>query len=337
MNDVTAKRQKWNRCRFDPSTTEGHYESYFQRANHPERPQAFWIRYTIFCPKDHPDQAIGELWAMYFDMDRGKDRVVAVREEFPFAQCQFSRDRLDARVSESTITDGRLDGTAALSGHELSWSLGYESAADPLLMFEERLYKGSFPKAKAVVGAPNAVYQGELVVDGDKIPIDGWVGSQNHNWGSKHTDDYAWGQVAGFQEDPDAFLECATARLKLGPVWTPRLTIVNLRVGGETYALNDLLQSVRACGRYKFFAWTFDSCCKGVRIHGEISAPRHAFVGLTYGNPPGGTKTCLNTKVARCRVTLERQGQRPLTLLSPHRAAFEILTDRTDHQVPILT
>jgi hypothetical protein len=48
-----------------------------------------------------------------------------------------------------------------------------------------------------------------------------WVGSQNHNWGSKHTDRYSWGQVAGFDAHPESFLEVATARLKLGPLWTP--------------------------------------------------------------------------------------------------------------------
>jgi hypothetical protein len=44
------------------------------------------------------------------------------------------------------------------------------------------------------------------------------VGSQNHNWGSRHTDHYAWGQVAGFDDDPDAFLELSTARVRVGPL-----------------------------------------------------------------------------------------------------------------------
>ena len=33
---------------------QGHYESFFQRANHPTRPLAFWIRYTLFSPHAHP-------------------------------------------------------------------------------------------------------------------------------------------------------------------------------------------------------------------------------------------------------------------------------------------
>ena len=48
-------------------------------------------------------------------------------------------------------------------------------------------------------------------------------------------------------------------------------------------------------------------------------------VALRYDNPPGGTKICLNSKLARCELTLRRGGQ---TLeLHSSRAAFEILED----------
>jgi hypothetical protein len=50
-------------------------------------------------------------------------------------------------------------------------------------------------------------------------------------------------------------------------------------------------------------------------------------VRLPYGNPPGGVKTCYNTKLARCELLLEREGHRPRRLLSPQGAAFELLTD----------
>jgi hypothetical protein len=52
-----------------------------------------------------------------------------------------------------------------------------------------------------------AVYNGSLTVAGEEIEVVDWVGSQNHNWGSQHTDHYAWGQVAGFDTHPDSFDE----------------------------------------------------------------------------------------------------------------------------------
>ena len=55
-----------------------------------------------------------------------------------------------------------------------------------------------------------------------------------------------------------------------------------------------------------------------------------------YGNPPGGAKTCLNTKLARVLLTLRRAGRPDLQLQCAQRAAFEILTDDTGHGVPVV-
>ncbi len=77
------------------------------------------------------------------------------------------------------------------------------------------------PKAKSFICNPNTVFNGEIVITNEgkqvKHDIANWQGSENHNWGSKHTDEYAWGQVAGFDNNEEAFLECITARIKIGP------------------------------------------------------------------------------------------------------------------------
>jgi hypothetical protein len=75
----------------------------------------------------------------------------------------------------------------------------------------------------------------------------------------------------------------------------------------------------------------------GVTIEGTISAPREAFVGLRYYNPPGGEKWCLNSKIASCRLVLKRAGRPDEVLEAANRAAFEILTDDTSHGVEIRT
>lgn len=324
----------WNSSRFRRGETGGFYESFFQRANHPLRPLAFWIRYTAFCPKGRPDEACGELWVIYFDGETS--RITAVKQAASISECDFSPTKLDVRIKDATLTDGALHGSAASMSHTVQWDLQYAGNEPPLLLLPESLYESGFPKAKALVGTPNAVYSGTLTVDGDKIPIDGWRGSQNHNWGSRHTDQYAWGQVAGFDNAPDAFLECSTAQIKIGPFWSPRLTLVVLRDDGQEIALNGLLQAVRASGRFDFFTWKIDTQNSQAHIYGHIRAPVSAFVGLTYQNPPGGNKTCLNTKLASAEFTIKRPGQAPRSLVTRHRAAFEILTDRIDHGVPIV-
>lgn len=305
------------------------------RANHPAQPRALWIRYTIFSPHGSPGAAVGELWAIHFDATR--DRNVAVTCEVPLSQCRFAPDAFDIRVGEAVLDDRHLHGSAATGSHRLSWELGYAGDAPPLTLLDPSLYEARFPKAKAVAAQPRIELRGHLEVDGERVEVDGWVGSQNHNWGSAHTDEYAWGQVVGFDDAPESILEVATARLKLGPVWTPRLTPIALRHRGRDHVLGTIRQSLRNRGSFEPFAWWFRGENDDVRIDGEMSAPRSAFVGLPYRNPPGGIKQCLNSKIATCRVVVvdKASGDRDV-LSTDHRAAFEIVGDRTDHGVPVL-
>jgi len=331
---MPADRDFWNASRFRPDDDDGFYESYFQRANHPSRPLAFWIRYTVFNPRGHPDQARGELWAIYFDGE--SERIVAGKQTMPISECRFSPTGLNVQIGRSALNEYALDGSMVTTEHTVAWSLAYQVAEVPLLLLPESYYARALPRAKALVGAPNAIFNGSLIVDGIRIGIDGWRGSQNHNWGQRHTDRYAWAQVAGFDNAPGVFLECSTAQLKLGPVWSPRMTVLVLRDGDEEIALNGFWQSLRATARVDRFDWRIATGSDSVRVYGRIRAPADAFVGLRYDNPPGGSKTCLNCKLAGAEFTVERAGRPDRILSTRNRAAFEILTERDDHGVPVV-
>lgn len=309
----------------------GHYESFFLRANHPQKPLGFWIRYTIFSPKGAPEKAIGELWAIFFDGERGTHQ--AAKLELPFANCAFDRAAFGVRVGDAILSPGVAKGGNA-GAQKISWDLKFEGGERPALLLPRKLYEGGFPAAKSLVSLPLARFSGAITVNGEHHEIGGWIGSQNHNWGSRHTDLYAWGQVAGFDNAPESFLEVATARVKVGPFMTPPLTPLLLRHEGREYALTGLVQGFRARGAFDYFNWSFATRGEGVSIEGRISAPKGFFVGLRYFNPPGGTKQCLNTKIAKCVLTLTRGGKAQ-TLTAENRAAFEILTDDTSHGVKI--
>lgn len=330
---VAAQRAHWNGARFEREAETGHYESWFLRANHPTRPLAFWIRYTIFAPRHHADATVGQLWAIVFDGESG--RHVAVKQAVPIDHCSFAPGRLNVHIGAARLVDGAAEGTAASGAHHIAWALDWSGDASPLLLLPERFYRGGFPKAKALVPRPNAQFRGRIGVDGSALAIDGWQGSENHNWGSRHTHAYAWGQVAGFDDAADAFLELATARTRLGPFWTPWLTPIVLRLNHRDYALNGLDQARRNRGRFEPFTWDFAARDATIDLQGRIEAPASAFVALAYENPPGGSKICLNSKIARCELTVARPGDAPRRLVSAHRAAFEILADAPVAGVPV--
>ncbi|MFX4293282.1 hypothetical protein [Streptomyces bohaiensis] len=335
IDPSTADAARLNWTQYRPGQRAGHYESFYQRGNHPTEPRAFWIRYTVFSPEGMPESAIGELWAVHFDGTTG--RHVVAKEEHPIADCHFSPDSFGARIDGSVLEPGALRGEARGTDGRIGWDLTYKGSEPPLLLLPPRMYTGGFPKAKSLVGLPLATYSGTLTVDGETVDIDGWTGSQNHNWGSRHTDHYAFGQVAGFDGEPDTFLEIVTGRTRVaGPVMTPKVTFLVLRHHDREYQLSSLGRALRAKGEFGYFYWDFASSDEAVAIRGRFTAAPADFVGLNYYNPPGGIKHCLNTKIGRCDLQITNKATgRVERLTASDRALMEILTDDRDHGVPI--
>jgi len=306
-----------NACRHDPSG-KGHYESWFVRATHPSRPLAIWIRYTSYDARDGSTSE-GELWGTWFDGER--DRIVTAYQAYDAARCHFGRSGLDVRIGEATLVDGDLRGSA----EGISWNLGF-TPSPPILLFPEAFYDKRFPKAKQLTASPTSRITGTVVVDGETHALDAWPGSQSHNWGPQHTDLYAWGQVSAFDDDPDAYLECASAKLKMG-VWLPMLSPVVLRLDGQDHLLNGPRQWLRNRGDFRDHSWQLRARGDGLEVSIRFSAAADDFARLTYRNPPGGTKTCLNSKLATCELTVRRPGRPDRSLVASRRAAFEILGD----------
>jgi hypothetical protein len=312
----------------------GHYESFFLRANHPSRPLAFWIRYTVFSPRHAPEQGVGELWAVWFDGETSTH--TAVKGDVPIDRCVFSRENLRVLIGGASLGSYAAQGEIVDRHRTVTWDLRFGCDERPLLLLPPRLYEGAFPRAKTLVPGPMTRFRGVLRVDGHEHAIDDWIGSRNHNWGSRHTDAYAWGQVAGFDTNPDAFLEVATARIKVGPWLTPAATLLVLRMAQEEIRVDSLIHAFRMRATLEDFAWTFAAESDGKALRGHITAPRSAFVGLTYRNPPGGVKHCLNTKVASCVLHVsDRASGLTQVLSTASRAGFEILTDPRDHGIPM--
>jgi len=322
-----------NLIRYKNGQKKGHYESYFQRANHPSEPLAFWIRYTIFNPSNKPENAIGELWAIFFDGRNNKH--ISVKSEFPISDCHFSKTSMEIKIGDSKLNNKSLNGLAFTDHNEIKWDLQYLGNESPLLLLPAKFYNISFPKAKALVGLPLALFTGQLIINKEKIKIDNWIGSQNHNWGSQHTDRYAWGQVAGFDNNPGSFLEIATAQIKLGMIYSPKMTIAVLRHNGKEYLFNSLKRSITNKATYKYFEWEFELNNGTEKLSGKIQTDKQNVVGLNYYNPPGGDKTCLNTKIAAANIRFTKENGELINLNTHNRAAFEILTNDKNHGLKV--
>jgi hypothetical protein len=320
---LTTSRYSELRAARSPAAKEAGkplYESYFVRANHPSEDKALWVRYTTYLPKSGAPEA--ELWAMLFD----GERVVAGKNEIPFGEAEFDATQMAVTMPQGKLSDGHCEGHTEHKGQNLNWDLQWDAQPDPVLMFKRPWYDRGFPKAKSLVLEPNVILNGTFGIEGQEWQIDGWRGSINHNWGSKHTDAYAWGQVCGFAEKPDWLLEIATARIKLGPVWTPWFAPIALKTSDGLIEFNGMLESVRNEGTYRPFHWTVKAQNDQYAFEALIECPVSKAVALWYRNPPGGGKYCLNSKTASatCKLTDKKTGE--VQNLTSQSAAFEILS-----------
>ncbi len=249
-------RVRWNAARLRVDGRDGHYESFFQRAQSSDAAaRVLDPLHRASARAARPSGPSASCGRSSSTARRGAH--VAVKERHPLSRVRaFERATLDVRVAATRLRR-RIARRAARAAPAttIAWELTYarqRTAAVPAARARSTLAASRRPRASSA--RPLARYDGTPDAStARRVDIDDWVGSQNHNWGSQHTDHYAWGQVAGFDGAPDSFLECSSARLRVGPLLTPFITPIVLRLSGREHRLNALAtararpSAARAC------------------------------------------------------------------------------------------
>ena len=306
-----------------------YYESRFIRANHPDRPQAVWLRETLLLTS--AGAASADVWVMVFDPEGAGNR--ALKQPHPIEDAEFGTDPWTARIGDTTLDDSCARGS--LSGpRAATWTLRITGGGEPVKLLTERQYSARFPSAKTQVRSPLARFDGHVTIDDVRLDLDGWTGSVNHNWGRRHTPAYAFGQVCGFDGAPTSSLEIVTARARVGPVVLPAVTLLVFRHEHREFAARSVLAARRTKGDYRPFDWSFSAGFGDVALFGEISGTVGDVIGLNYTDTNGRTKYCYNSAVASCRVRLS--GRDSLELTATRRAMLEILSDARIEDVALL-
>jgi hypothetical protein len=323
----------WNAVRFDPERRGGHVESYFLKLNDAEGRRALWIKATILARSRRGSAPVAEAWAIAFD--RAGDHLGA-KAIVALDRARFSRAGLDVRVADLAISAGRIEGSVASNGRRIAIALDFTTTSQPLVLFPSpRLYEGPIPSSKLVSPYPDARFTGHYAVDGERVEVAGWRGMQGHNWGTRHTELYAWAHCNQWENEEDLILEGATARVKVGPLLAPALTVLCVWRRGVRYAFNQPQVLLRSRGTVGMRAWTFHAESKLARVEGELSAETRDFVGLHYENPDGAMTYCLNSKIAAGTMTLAVKGRPPFTSTT-RAAALEIGTKDPAHGISML-
>jgi hypothetical protein len=339
-----SKAVDLNAVRYNPVRLAGHVESYFLKANDPSGERALWIKATILAGEADPLRPVAEGWAIAFDRRGGQRRHVAVKHTLPFEAAAFSRSglglgwkvpaaSLTELPAELSLTPGESAGLVVGEGHRLAWALRFSQESAPLVHYAHpQMYEAPVPSFKLCSPTPDARFEGSVEVDGERWSLDGWRGMQGHNWGKGYADPYAWSHCATWDEGDDFLLEGVSAKVALGPVKTPLLTLICVRHQGRDYAFNQPVELLRASGEIGARRWEFAAKSREAQIEGSVEAGDDDFVGLYYPNPDGRMTYCLNTKLGAARVRFQPRGGAAITR-STRRAALEIGTHDPGHGV----
>lgn len=329
-------RSRYEGVRFDLSEPRPHVESYFLKANDPKARRALWIKATIFAPERDPSAAVAEAWAVAF---REGGPNVAVKAQLPFAAASFSRTALDVSLgSLLTLTRDRSKGLVETGERSIAWNVSIGGREEALVHFPaDWMYEKKLPSQKMVSPRLDARVSGVAHVNGERWELEEWPAVLGHNWGRAHTPLYAWAHCNAWDGDDDVVFEAMSGKPALGPLSAPTmLSSFFVRHRGVRYDLSGVrtllgARSELVCDRSPK-SWRFEAATDLARVEGELSCPDEDFVGLWYQNPSGPPTSCLNSKLASCRLSLALSGKPPFTVVSS-RAAFELGTLATDHGV----
>ncbi len=311
------------------------YESFDLRAVAPDEPVGVWIRYTVHKPPGA--KARGSLWCTVFD---------ASRPGGPFQHKLTTHDlRVPAggwiSIGEATLAPGEAKGTCG----EATWSLRFASQ-EPELRHLPRawMYRAPLPRTKLTSPLPAARFDGVVELpEGRTLNLEGWHGMVGHNWGGEHAERWIWLHGVDFTEEtsvatrtPDAWLDVAIGRVRVGPWLTPWVANGALSLDGRRIPLGGL------GARGVLVAETPRRCRlslpgpDGLSVDAHIDTPIDSLAGWTYADPNGSEHSVSNCSIAALTLTVREPGMAPArTLHTPYGAAYELGMREHDHGVPI--
>lgn len=288
----------------------GLYESNYIKGHSRDGQKALWIKHNILAPKDADRPAVVELWCVFFE--RGKEARV-VKQELPASEIWLGEKEVRMEGRDILLSPTRTATTIRDRGVEVSWDIATaawgEEFEAPLIHFPTAaMYRWPLPKKKLLTPGPKMRWDGVLRWQGETLEIRDWIGFRNHNWGSEHAYQYAYGNCNDFADAPGLVVDAFSAKIRLGPWKSPFLSAAVIREGRRDLPFNGLSAILGASVVFAFPRWEVEIRSKTHRLHLTQEAEPKDFIGLPYHHPDGKTSVCYNTKWAVTKLRLQAYG-----------------------------
>jgi len=286
----------------------GLYESNYLKANSPDGQRAIWIKHNILAWSNPLKEPIVELWCIFFE--KGKQPRV-LKQELPTSQVKVSPDKIEMKGKDIFLSPQHTTTILRDKDKIASWDIEMISPSQgdiPIVHFRyAKMYEWKFPKKKILTPAPYLLFNGHLQFMDEKIIIHDWIGSRNHNWGTEHAFQYAYGNCNYFPDTPNVLFDGFSAKLRVGLLKTPFLTSAIIRENNKDYPFNSLALMFLTKTIVKFPRWEIFLQNKTEKAHIIQEGEPDDFVGLSYYHPDEKISYCYNTKWAKTTIHLKNK------------------------------
>jgi hypothetical protein len=288
----------------------------------PGEGRGFWIRYTTLDPATHtgssPESA---LWLMSFNRSE-PSRNMALKQVLPRAAAQVSPHPFHLQVGDAWLDSGGCRGRLKVPGGEAEWDLAWERLAAPFAFVPPRWEW--LASASNIAAAPALAVSGRIAVNGEEVRLQRAPGGQQHTWGSRHALEWNWGFAAGLGDDPAAWFDGVSTRVRSRLGRELLGTAAGLERGGLRVEINSPLTTLRQATVIAPGAWTARVSGRDALVTATVSPRREDLTGVTYADPAGGMRYCYHSEVADLTLTLTgRDGVERMAISQPAAAAYE--------------
>jgi hypothetical protein len=310
--------------RFPYFGDEGGYESFYVRAVDPDRPRSVWLRHTVLqAPGADP---VGSVWATVFDAAR--PAPLAYKSSAPNPEPEGWLRVGPSDFEPDGVRGATPDGAASW---DLTWTGGEPSLHH---LPKSIMYSAPLPRTKLESPRPAVHVSGTVNVAGVTTNMDNWPGMVGHNWGAQHAERWIWLHGTLFDDRPDAWLDIALGRIRIGPLLTPWIANGVVSIGGDRLRVGGPTAHAKVQEHPTALDLRVDS--HDARLRLTVHGNRSQTAVWRYSDPDGEEHHVANCSIAEVEAIVSPHDGAAVVLRTAHGGAYELGAREAPQGLPVL-
>jgi hypothetical protein len=296
--------------RFPLFGDDGGYESFYVRAVDPGRARSVWLRHTVHQAPGHAP--VGSIWLTLFDDSLPAPLAYKATEPDPRPDGWLV-------VGDSAFGPGGVHGAAGPAEWDLDW-IGDEP---PLRHLPKSfMYSAPLPRTKLESPRPAVLVDGRVTFGERTTPVEGWPGMVGHNWGAQHAERWIWLHGMLFEDRPDAWLDIALGRVRIGPLLTPWIANGVVSLDGERIRIGGT--AARAQVNEGPSHLDLKVAGHDAQLRLTVHSRRAQTVVWRYADPDGHEHHVANCSIAELEAVVIPRGRTSATLRTAYGGTYEL-------------